>query len=93
MFLHIGGETTVPIDEVVAIVDARMQRRALTTKTFLERARAAGRVRDVSNGSTSAFVVTDSLIYASPISSTTLQKRAKALQTGAIRLTQPADLE
>lgn len=82
MFLHIGGDVAVPVDEVVAILDAQPKRWTTTTKEFFAKTRASGRLWDVSGGDVNAYVVTPAYVYASPISSVTLKKRAEGSRSG-----------
>ncbi len=75
MFLHLGGDMIVRLSDVVAILDYRVAR-AAASKEYLQLARSEGRLYDVAEGEAKSFVVAKDAIYLSPISSTTLKKRA-----------------
>ncbi len=79
MFLHIGGDTIVPKADIVGIFDLRAMKSSIT-KEFMEVVSDEGFVRDITNGSKAkSFVITDKEVFISPISCTTLLKRAVKL--------------
>ncbi|SFG90602.1 protein of unknown function [Desulfotomaculum arcticum] len=76
MFLHLGGDVIVPKKEIVAILDIRSKASAIT-KEFLEIAGDEGFIINIStSGKEKTYVITNNEIYLSPISCTTLKKRA-----------------
>lgn len=75
MYLHIGNDTVVPYQEIIAIIDMATAGRAAATKEFLEMLNSKAR-RDSGNGEIKSCIVTDKEIYYSTISSGTLMKRA-----------------
>lgn len=80
MFLHLGGDVEVPIHEVIAIFDIHSTACSEITKEFLQFSDEEGFIQKVSEDPPKAFVITErrdqSIIYLSPISSVTLQKRS-----------------
>lgn len=78
MYLHVGGETLISSDEVIAILDGQTGRKAKETRLFIERAMAKGRLRDVSSGTVNSYIVTETHVYASSISTSTLKKRIES---------------
>ncbi|NPV27966.1 MAG: DUF370 domain-containing protein [Firmicutes bacterium] len=77
MFLHLGGDTIIPKEELIAILDLETTSKAEATKDFLEMARDEGFIRYVGEkGKEKSFVITSKYVYYSPISSMTLIKRA-----------------
>lgn len=76
MFLHLGGETVVLTRELVAIINLENALTADSTREFMKVVEEEGFVQDLSEGSPKSCVVTDRYVYLSPISSTTLKKRA-----------------
>jgi hypothetical protein len=74
MFLHIGGNTAIPISEIVMIMDSGAAA-SDDASVFLKRLRNSGKYEDISDGAAKSFVLTDSRAYASPISAVTLKKR------------------
>lgn len=78
MFLHLGSDTVVALDEVVLINDYKTVR-SIANREFLEKVRSQNRIVDVASNSPKSFVVTKEKIYLSAISSVTLKKRAANL--------------
>jgi extracellular matrix regulatory protein B len=62
--------------EVIAIIDATPKKAAFSEYPFLQHAEQDGWIEKIEDGVTKSFVITDYKIYASPISSLTLKKRA-----------------
>jgi len=75
MFLHLGADEIVRLSDVVAILDYKVAR-AAATKEYLQLTRGQSRLHDVSQGEAKSFVITLDGVFLSPISSTTLKKRA-----------------
>ncbi len=83
MYLHLGGDVVVSIQEVVGIFDARLLEGNEDNRQFMEAARAHGRIRaEVPPAECKAVVVTTGGVYTSVISSLTLQKRVMNVQWG-----------
>ncbi|HOM02279.1 MAG TPA: DUF370 domain-containing protein [Acetivibrio sp.] len=80
MFLHIGGDHVVPLKNIIAILDMETTTISKDTKDFLAIAEEEGFIQAVSSDIPKSFIITEtdkkSIIYLSPISSVTLQKRA-----------------
>ncbi|MFZ5968725.1 MAG: extracellular matrix regulator RemB [Bacillota bacterium] len=90
MFLHLGGDIVIPIKDIVSIIDASSVIKSKDTKEFFRIAEEEGFVYRISEEKPKSFVVTEktekinkgkeiivkTIIYYSPISSVTLQKRA-----------------
>lgn len=77
MFLHLGGDVIVPKKEVVAIIDVKSYHKSKITNEFLQVAEEEGFVREVTQpANAKSFVLTTKNVYYSPISSSTLKKRA-----------------
>lgn len=80
MFLHIGGDVVIPINNIIAIFDIDTTTISKDTRDFLRVAEEEGFITSISNDLPKTFVITEtekkSKIYLSPISSVTLQKRA-----------------
>ncbi len=79
MFIHLGGNTLVASKDVIAIIDMKMAKKAMSTLEFLQIAEDEGFIIDISRGNPKSFVITDNSVYLTPISSTTLYKRAGIL--------------
>ncbi len=77
MYLHIGGEVMVPLDELVIIIDLEAGSRRDATKEFLSLAADDKKVVDSGKGRKRSILVTKEKIYYSPISVDTLVKRTQ----------------
>ncbi len=81
MYLHIGGDLTIRLSAVVAILDMETTTVSKYTKEFLRTAEEEGFVFSVSEDLPKSFVIIEegmgNRIYLSPISSATLLKRAE----------------
>jgi len=76
MFLHLGGDVIVPKKDIVAILDIRSRSSAIT-REFLKTAVEEGFIVNTAEpGKEKTYVITSNEIYYSPISCTTLKKRA-----------------
>jgi len=76
MYLHLGNDQVISGEQVIVIVNLE-EAAAGQYDNILETARREQRLKDVSkNGKKKAMVVCDERIYLSPISSSTLYKRA-----------------
>ncbi|MBP2655666.1 MAG: hypothetical protein H6Q73_3235 [Firmicutes bacterium] len=75
MFLHLGADTIVPLKSLIAITDVKNGLSGINSD-FLKVMHEESLISDVSDGNAKSFVVTDKMVYLSPISSLTLKKRA-----------------
>lgn len=80
MFLHLGGDITIPMKDVIAIIDIRAKNKSKITKDFLKTASEEDFIEKTSEDEPKTFVVAEvnkkSKVFLSPISSSTLNKRA-----------------
>ena len=82
MFLHIGADTEIIKKDIIAVIDVKSVDTSDITKEFLKKAYDEGRVVEVAQRPKSVVVVENSdkeIIYLSPISAGTLQKRADCI--------------
>lgn len=77
MFIHIGGDVTVMARSVIAILDAKRQGQAPDTQAFLKFMEEQGSIVRIDEAEQKSYVITDTTVYISPISSVTLKKRAE----------------
>jgi hypothetical protein len=83
VYVHLGGEVVVPIQEIVGIFDARMLEGSDDNERFLASARASGQmVVEIRPAERKSVVVTTHGVYASAISSLTLVRRVMNVQWG-----------
>jgi len=77
LLLHIGSDVTVRLAEVIAILDLERTENAPATREYLQMARVEKRLGEIGED-VKSLVVTERMIYPSPISSVTLARRAAA---------------
>ena len=83
MYVHLGGDVVVPIQEIIGIFDSRLIEGNEDNLRFLENARAQGRMRaEIPREERKAVVVTTGGVYTSAISSLTLVRRVMNVQWG-----------
>lgn len=76
MFLHMGGDVMIPKRNIIAILDIK-SRNSADTREFIETANQDKLTKNISEpGKEKTYVITEDYIYISPISCTTLKKRA-----------------
>jgi regulator of extracellular matrix RemA (YlzA/DUF370 family) len=80
MFLHLGGNVTVPMNNVIAIISTKSK----ITQEFLKTAAEEGFVEKTSEDRPKTIVITEadkkSKVFLSPISSATLYKRVNFIE-------------
>jgi hypothetical protein len=83
MYVHLGGEVVVPIQEIVGIFDSRMIQENEDNRRFMDICRSRGSLRsDIPKSDVKSVVVTVGGVYTSPISSMTLVRRVMNVQWG-----------
>lgn len=79
MFLHIGEEKIIYIDEILAIMDIERTTTSNNTREFLKKCEERGMIESIGSDIPKSFIVTvteeKQKVYLSPISSSTLNKR------------------
>jgi len=81
MFIHLGGEKIIRSSELIAIFDLSIENSSKVSKQFIEHAEKNKNVEVISQEECKSLVITTNKVYYSPISSTTLKKRAGQLLT------------
>ena len=86
MYLHLGGEICVRIKEIIAIMDLETSSTSKITREFLKKMQKNGIVISINDEELpKSYVVTEKdkkvTMYISPISSSTLLKRANNFKT------------
>lgn len=78
MYIHIGGECSIPDKVIVGIFDLdEVTKTDSSTNEFLKKAQEGGRVETVSYEIPRSIIVAVDKVYISPISAGTIKKRAK----------------
>ncbi len=81
MFIHLGGEKIIRASELIAIFDISIEKSSKISKQFIQQAVKDKKTEQIGEEDCKSLVVTKSKVYYSPISSTTLKKRAHQLLT------------
>lgn len=79
MYIHLGGEKVVRSSELIAIFDISIEKSSKISKQFVTFAVSDKKMERIGEEEAKSIVVTRSTVYYSPISSSTLKKRAKVL--------------
>jgi extracellular matrix regulatory protein B len=81
MFLHLGENVVVPVKDIIGIFDIESTMYSSDTIQFLRMAEEDGFVERITKDKPKSFVIAEvnkkSKVYLSPISSSTLYKRAE----------------
>lgn len=75
MYIHLGDNFVVPSKEVVMILDCQSSLDSPIANEFVEK--QEDKIVQLTNGEAKSVIVTTSKIYFSPLSSSTLKKRAQ----------------
>ncbi|XEC95015.1 extracellular matrix regulator RemB [Paenibacillus tarimensis] len=76
MYIHLGGEKIIRAAELVAIFDISIEQSSRLSKQFVIGARKRKDIEVIGEEESKSIVITKQKIYYSPISSSTLKKRA-----------------
>jgi len=90
MFLHLGGDVVVPLENIILIIDVSSVSKSKDSKAFFQIAEEEGFVYKISKEEPKSCIITEkieiknkgaekivkTIIYYSPISTVTLHKRA-----------------
>jgi hypothetical protein len=76
MFIHLGGDKMIRAVDVVAIFDISIEKSSKLSKMFLQHANQDKKIETIGNEEPKSIVLAKTKIYYSPISSSTLKKRA-----------------
>jgi hypothetical protein len=77
MFIHLGGEKIIRATELIAIFDVSIESSSKISKGFVNHALKEKHTESIGEEEPKSLVVTVDKVYYSPISSTTLKKRAQ----------------
>ncbi|KKI89491.1 hypothetical protein WQ54_24275 [Bacillus sp. SA1-12] len=75
MYIHLGDNFVVPSKEVVMILDRQSSKASAIVAEFLEKQK--DKMVQLANGEAKSIIITLDKIYFSPLSSSTLKKRAQ----------------
>ena len=78
MFLHLGGDFSVRVEEIISVLDYKYMNETETGKKFMTDMKE--KIDNVAGEKIKSVVVTDDKIYLSKLSPTTLKKRVGELR-------------
>ena len=79
MYIHLGGEKIIRTSQVVAIFDISIEHSSKLSRQFVAQAQKNRGVETIGEEEPKSIVLTEDRVYFSPISSSTLKKRAHHL--------------
>ncbi|MBW5448810.1 DUF370 domain-containing protein [Cohnella sp. CFH 77786] len=82
MYIHLGGEKIIRTSQVVAIFDISIEQSSKLSRQFVAQAQKNRGVETIGEEEPKSIVVTEDRVYYSPISTSTLKKRAHVLDQG-----------
>jgi hypothetical protein len=82
MYIHLGGEKIIRSSELIAIFDLSIEKNSKISKQYVDVAEKEKRIEVIGEEEPKSIVVTMGKVYYSPISSTTLKKRANHFTIG-----------
>jgi hypothetical protein len=81
MYIHLGGEKIIRTSQVVAIFDISIEQSSKLSRQFVAQAQKNREVETIGEEDPKSIVVTQGKVYYSPISTSTLKKRAHYLDS------------
>lgn len=79
MFIHLGGEKIIRASELIAIFDLSIEKSSKISNMFVKQAHEQQKIEKIGEEEPKSLVLAREKMYYSPISSTTLKKRAHQL--------------
>lgn len=79
MYIHLGGEKIIRTSQLVAIFDVSIEQSSKLSRQFVAHAQKNREVETIGEEEPKSIVVTEHKVYYSPISTSTLKKRAHHL--------------
>jgi extracellular matrix regulatory protein B len=79
MYIHLGGEKIIRTSQLVAIFDVSIEQSSKLSRQFVAQAQKKHGVETIGEEDPKSIVVTEERVYYSPISTSTLKKRAHYL--------------
>lgn len=76
MYIHLGGEKIIRTSQLVAIFDITIEQSSKISRQFVAQAQKNREVESIGEEDPKSIVVTEEKVYYSPISTSTLKKRA-----------------
>lgn len=80
MYIHLGGEKIIRTSQLIAIFDISIEQSSKLSRQFVVHAQKNKEVETIGEEDPKSIVVTQTKVYYSPISTSTLKKRAHYLE-------------
>jgi hypothetical protein len=80
VYIHLGGEKIIRTSQLVAIFDISIEQSSKLSRQFVVHAQKNKEVETIGEEDPKSIVVTEHKVYYSPISTSTLKKRAHILE-------------
>ncbi|OXS56672.1 DUF370 domain-containing protein [Cohnella sp. CIP 111063] len=80
MYIHLGGEKIIRTSQLIAIFDISIEQSSKLSRQFVLHAQKNKEVETIGEEDPKSIVVTEHKVYYSPISTSTLKKRARILE-------------
>ncbi|MBA9028086.1 MULTISPECIES: extracellular matrix regulator RemB [Bacillaceae] len=74
MYLHIGEDILVKTDDVIAILDKNLLNSSPIMEEFIQK--KEGVIQNLAKSSIKSIVITNEIVYYSPLASATLKRRS-----------------
>jgi len=81
MYIHLGGEKIIRTSQLIAIFDITVEQTSKISRHFVVQAQKNRNVETIGEEDPKSIVVAEDRIYYSPISASTLKKRAHYLDS------------
>lgn len=81
MYIHLGGEKIIRTSQLIAIFDISIEQSSKVSKQFIVQAQKNRKVETIGEEDPKSIVVAEDRVYYSPISTSTLKKRAHYLDS------------
>ena len=81
MYIHLGGEKIIRTSQLVAIFDISIEQSSKLSRQFVVHAQKNKIVEAIGEDDHKSIVITENKVYYSPISTSTLKKRAHILDS------------
>lgn len=77
MFIHLGEDFIIRMSDVIAIFSYESLIDSTINKTYFKKIKEEKKVIDMANGSIKSVVITEDVVYFTPLSTATLKKRSQ----------------
>lgn len=79
MYIHLGGDTMIRSNHLIAIFDLCMEQASVRSSNYIDDFINKENIKKIGKEKPKSLVITEGQIFYSPISSSTLKKRANVI--------------